>query len=391
MRIFVSFVIVACLFARVAHADAPSIMPVQGFVTDSAGAPIAGAHDMRFRIYTAPTGGAPVYDETIGDVDVGEGLFSVELGNVTPLDLALFDVHSSLFLGITIDDDAELLPRVVLGTVPWAAYATNAGNAETLGGLGPEDFRQEGVPVPFSDLSDVPPDADTLGALTCANGQVPKRSGTAWICGNDIDTDTDTLGALTCATGQVAKRAGTAWVCGDDVDTDTDTDTLGGLTCIAGDIAFFNGTDWTCLQLGDTACGVGEVVTGFDSAGNIVCDPPADDTIRGATCPANQFMRGVSADGTLVCSTIDAQVRSYINANCFIYVGWSDECNGTCTVGDKFGRVNQTSCATNLGANSDDNTCQTQTLGGNAIDTLGINFNGDVDGNDKLFVGLRCF
>jgi hypothetical protein len=45
----------------------------------------------------------------------------------------------------------------------------------------------------FSDLSEIPTaiadgDADTLGALTCVNGQVAKRQGTAWVCGNDIDT-----------------------------------------------------------------------------------------------------------------------------------------------------------------------------------------------------------
>jgi hypothetical protein len=392
MRIALSLLLVMAAFATRARADAPPIMPVQGFITDAAGIAVVGAHDLRFRIYTTPTAGAPLYDESIADVDVAEGLFSVELGNNTPLSLDLFDVQSSLFLGITIDDDVELSPRIVLGTVPWAAFAANAGDAATLGGLAPEDFRQEGVPVPFSELSDVPADADTLGALTCANGQVPKRSGTAWICGNDIDTDTDTLGALTCANGQVPKRAGTAWVCGND--NDVDTDTLGGLTCIAGDIAFFDGVDWTCLQLAGTACAVGEVVTGFDSAGNIVCDPPTDETIRGLTCPANQFMRGVNADGTLVCATLDATVRTYINTNCFIYVGWADDCEAGCGTPQKMGRVNgdTNACTTSLGGASDDSTCNTQVdlVGALDIRTLGTNFNGDVDGNDKLFVGFHC-
>ena len=57
---------------------------------------------------------------------------------------------------------------------------------------------------------------DTLAALSCVTGQLPKWSGIAWVCGNDIDTNTDILGGLSCSTGQIAKWSGTAWACGVD-------------------------------------------------------------------------------------------------------------------------------------------------------------------------------
>jgi len=315
-----------------ARADAPAFMPVQGYLTDDAGGPIEGAHDLRMRLYTTDVDGTAVHDELLEDVSIVEGLFSVELGTAAALDLGLFEAQSTLFLGITIDDDVELAPRITLGTVPWAAFANRAGDARTLDGVTVEELRRVDVAISFTELVDVPPEV-TAG----------------------------------------------------------DTDTLGGLSCIGGDIPFFDGAAWTCLPLANNACNAGDVVTGFDANGAIICDPPVDTGVRGRSCPANQFMTGIAADGSPTCSTVDGVVRTYINTNCFIYVGWSDDCEGTCITADKAGRINQTTCQDDLAANSDDNTCQTQNFGGFNVDTLGINFNGDVDGNDKLFVGLRCF
>jgi hypothetical protein len=53
----------------------------------------------------------------------------------------------------------------------------------------------------------------TLNDLSCANGQVAKWDGSAWVCADDIDTDT--LLTLSCTNGQVAKWNGSAWACAD--------------------------------------------------------------------------------------------------------------------------------------------------------------------------------
>jgi hypothetical protein len=72
------------------------------------------------------------------------------------------------------------------------------------------------------------------------------RSGTALHGRVAADTDTDTVGALSCASGQVAKWNGTAWACAADTDTDTDTDTVGALSCSSSQVALFDGAAWNC-------------------------------------------------------------------------------------------------------------------------------------------------
>jgi hypothetical protein len=82
-----------------------------------------------------------------------------------------------------------------------------------------------------------------LTDLNCTAGQIPKFNGTIWQCGSDVNTNTDTLGTLTCSEGQVPVRSGASqWVCG----TITDDDTVGDLDCSAGQTVRFNGTAWAC-------------------------------------------------------------------------------------------------------------------------------------------------
>ncbi len=68
-------------------------------------------------------------------------------------------------------------------------------------------------------------DDDTLRAMSCPVGQVPKYNGSSWVCANDEDTDTTytagrglelsgtTFNIKTCATGQVLAWSGSDWSC----------------------------------------------------------------------------------------------------------------------------------------------------------------------------------
>jgi hypothetical protein len=49
--------------------------------------------------------------------------------------------------------------------------------------------------------------------------------------------------------------------------------------------------------------------------------------------------------------------------------------------------VHSAVCANGAGA---DNTCGTFMLGDDSVTMFGLNPDGDVDGNDKLYVGFRC-
>ena len=54
---------------------------------------------------------------------------------------------------------------------------------------------------------------------------------------------------------------------------------------------------------------------------------------------------------------------------------------------EKWGRTNATICENGMGGN---NTCQTATLGTETVQLFGLNTEGDVNGDDKFYVGLLC-
>jgi hypothetical protein len=127
-----AFTFVLCavaLGASIAAAQtAPAQLPMQGFLTDTAGEPVDRETTMVFALYTADTGGAPIYSET-QTVTVEAGYFTAEIGGATALDLGLFRDNGTVFVGIQVGADPEMTPRLPLGSVPYAAFAQNAASA----------------------------------------------------------------------------------------------------------------------------------------------------------------------------------------------------------------------------------------------------------------------
>jgi len=113
------------LVTKIASADVPSLVPVQGVLTYSAGVPLDGDFQVVFSIYSAESGGEALWssDRTVA---VANGLFAVFLGEIQALDLDMFRQHGELWLGITVGGDDEM-QRIRLGTAPYAAYARYAG------------------------------------------------------------------------------------------------------------------------------------------------------------------------------------------------------------------------------------------------------------------------
>lgn len=101
-----------------ALAGSPSTMSYQGVLTDNSGNMVAdGPYSLTFRLYDVPTGGTAQWVETQTGVSVSKGGFSLILGSVTPLGLS-FD--QQLYLGISVNGGAELVPRVPLTAAPHA-------------------------------------------------------------------------------------------------------------------------------------------------------------------------------------------------------------------------------------------------------------------------------
>jgi hypothetical protein len=157
-----------------ASAAAPSLVPIQGFLTDAAGIPVDGTAQFRISFYATASAPADAYlfRET-QVVTVDHGAFLLLAGSIGSLDLALFRDNGAAFVGVQVGSDPEMTPRLTVGTTPYAGYAEYAGDSETLQGLNPADFApsETGVPagaVMHFDLAACPPG---WSELTAARGR----------------------------------------------------------------------------------------------------------------------------------------------------------------------------------------------------------------------------
>lgn len=125
--IFVLIVVIGVLWAQsagaiqfAAPAPTTTTIPYQGRVQDANGAPVNGAATMIFRLYR--TNGDKLWEEQQA-VTVADGLFSVLLGSVTPINVNVLTDASPLYLGLAINGDPEMTPRIPLSSAPYAVQA----------------------------------------------------------------------------------------------------------------------------------------------------------------------------------------------------------------------------------------------------------------------------
>jgi len=107
-------------------AAVPELIDYQGKVTTSDGTPLNGDYPIQFSIYADSTGGVALWTESHTSVSVSEGLFHVFLGSVADLPDTLFD-EADRWLGINVDSDGEMSPRIRIGSVPYALKSGDAG------------------------------------------------------------------------------------------------------------------------------------------------------------------------------------------------------------------------------------------------------------------------
>jgi hypothetical protein len=109
--------LVICCIVPAADAQLPRIINYQGVLTDGAGTAVGdGTYSVTFRLYADPEGGAAIWSETQA-VEVSKGIFSVNIGSVTPLEIPFETAH---WLGIAVEGEEELAPRVQLTTSPYS-------------------------------------------------------------------------------------------------------------------------------------------------------------------------------------------------------------------------------------------------------------------------------
>jgi len=177
----------------------PQMLSYQGKLTDTTGIPVPdGDYSVVFRLYTAPSGGSPVWNET-QSVTTEDGLFSVLLGSVTPIG-SMPDAGAA-YLAMTVDGGAELTPRLRLASAAYSYLSGRAADADLLQGKDTTALDSRYVneaqansvtgamlvdgTVQTADLADTTVTMAKIARAGATTGQVVKWSGSAWAPGPD--------------------------------------------------------------------------------------------------------------------------------------------------------------------------------------------------------------
>jgi hypothetical protein len=114
----------------------PMQLPVQGKLKGQTAGDVNKVLPFTFSIYSVASGGAAIWSQTknvdvnIIDTDNNIGVFSTLIGDVDLLD---FNSHSDMnFLGIKIQSNAELSPRIRIGATAYAYVAKRLAAVEDL-------------------------------------------------------------------------------------------------------------------------------------------------------------------------------------------------------------------------------------------------------------------
>ena len=117
----------------VASGEIPHLMNYQGKLIDDMGTPLNGSFDLTFKIYNTSTGGSPLWSETQSGVTVTNGIFSIILGSVNPINLS-FDSQYWLEVMVGVE---TITPRRQLTSVGYSFRAQTADTAEHVINGGP--------------------------------------------------------------------------------------------------------------------------------------------------------------------------------------------------------------------------------------------------------------
>jgi outer membrane lipoprotein-sorting protein len=149
-----SLILIVMIFLVVAGSANAQSFTYQGKLAVS-GTATNGAYDFRFRLYDAETGGAQQgTNATVDDVAVANGIFTVELDfGPGAIEVGQRWLEIEVRPGASSDAYNLLSPRQKITPAPYSTiaeratssdFAGSAGDANTVGGISPKLFIQEG-------------------------------------------------------------------------------------------------------------------------------------------------------------------------------------------------------------------------------------------------------
>ena len=130
----------------------PSVVPYQGYLTLGNGNPVNNTVSLTFRLYANADDAEPAWTETHETVEVSNGVFYVYLGMGEDGVTEYFADGENNYLTVEVNEDGEASPTQKIGSVP---YAILAGNAQQLGGYGPDYYATQNDIANFITQSDL--------------------------------------------------------------------------------------------------------------------------------------------------------------------------------------------------------------------------------------------
>ena len=239
-RLWVPVVAIGVFVSTVAFGQVPSLLNFSGRLGTASG-DFSGVANVELTLYDDATSTelAHALWSDKQDVYVDAGRFHLLLGADpgNPLPDGLL-ASAALFVGVSVNGEAEMQPRMRVASVPFALYASDA---RTLGGVGPEGFAAAGHTHGFGGLTGVVAEAQLppgvtmdveLAAGLAGKSDVGHNHDATYVNEGQVASVTtemvvdrtllaQDLADWGCAPGQVAKWQDGGWGCGDDVDTTT--------------------------------------------------------------------------------------------------------------------------------------------------------------------------
>jgi len=154
-RILVFCLAIIVVAATVVVAEIPNVINYQGRLTNPDGSLVTnGDYQIAFAIYDQAIDGTVLWNCPAQTVSIENGLFTYQLGSVTPFPNGLFESDTLRWLEIEVGGE-KIIPRTKLTSVPYAYHSLHADTAAySLSGSGSGGWVDNGIVVALTTTSD---------------------------------------------------------------------------------------------------------------------------------------------------------------------------------------------------------------------------------------------